>query len=131
MKLGIIATKEFTKSFDNLLNQKGIPPKTAFRIKGIAKKLGEEVAKYKEINKECLDLCGLRHEDGTLQTIKYGEVERVILREDKKDDYNKRMLELNDIEVEVPELNLSDLGKLEDLTLLPVDYLNLDFIKED
>lgn len=129
MKLGILANQHFQTSFSRLLKEK-LPVKTAFKLRGFAKIVAEQTAKYEELRDQYLREYGEKDENGNLKTHAVGKQEAIVLQKDRANEYNSKMIELNMLDIEFPEIKLSELGDESALTLLPEDFVMLDFIVE-
>lgn len=130
MKLGKLAGRAFTDSFQKLMLQPKIPSKTSFKMRGLAKVIREEVSKYTDIKEQYANDHAILDEHGKPKEEIQGTQKIVQIDMTKMPSFFKKVKELDAIEVDIPPLSLSELGKEEDLTLVPEDYYNLEFLTE-
>lgn len=123
MKLKVLVSESFNKSFDNLCSLKTIPAPTMFILRGMRKKLSEEIEKYSELRTEYVKEFAQKDNEGNLIYVK----ENIVKLQDSK-ACNAKIGELEKTEVEMVEISFSDLGKEPALT--PDDLYNLEFIVE-
>jgi hypothetical protein len=106
MKLAVVVSDAFRKALANLAKQK-IPLKTAFKIKGIIKRVDEEYAKYEECRKASLARFGKKDEEGNLLL---DEHKSVRLGPNDIEGFIKELNELTSTDIEVQTISLSELG---------------------
>lgn len=130
MKLGVLVGKPFQDSFKKLMNQPKIPMKVSFKLKGYAKKIAEEITKYNELRDNIAKEHSKKDESGKVieelvnnQTVTHLDMGKI-------QDFYAKIKELDSVEVEFPGLSIAELGKEEDLTLVPDDVYNLEFLTE-
>ncbi len=125
MKLKDLNSPEFNKAFQKFMALKGVPGGQLFKMKGIANKLKDEAKKFEEIRTEVIEEVSEKDEHGKKVMIDQTQVKIAV---DKIDEANKRLKDLGDVEIELPEIKFSDLGKEPELTA--EDLFHLEFIKE-
>lgn len=123
MKLKTIVSDNFTESFNNLCSLRTIPASTLFILKGMRKKLNEEVSKFNELRTEYIKEYAERDENNNIVYVK----ENVIRLRDSL-ACNNKIQELENTEIDVQELKFSSLG--ENPALSTNDLCNLEFIVE-
>lgn len=129
MKLGMIVHKNFSKSLEVLMRMPGVPPKTMFNIRGIAKVISDESAKYDDIRKSLIEQCGKRDENGGLITRSLPSGESSIeVSPEQLEVVNVKLKELSELEIKLNEIKFSDLGDQPSLT--SEDLFYLEFIVE-
>lgn len=127
IKVGILASEEFQKCFDALSSLDDVPTKTLFAIRGISKILREEVTKYGEVYDKLLDEHAKKNDKG--ERVMLNPV-TVALKDPKA--FNKKKVELFDLEAELPMIKYSALAEEgKKPKLKPIDLIQLDFITED
>lgn len=120
MKLVKITDDKFHVLMKKISNEP-LPLKTAFKIKGIYKKIQEEYAKYDEVRQQALLNYGLKDSNGNIQLDEHNNV--------RFDDlgraaFNKDMVDLLSTEINVENIKLSELG--DNLKLSAIDLELLD-----
>jgi hypothetical protein len=106
MKLGKIVNGRLLESIKKL-SETQLPIKTAFKLKGIAKLLRDEAAKHEELRVENLNKHGIKEENGAL---KLDARNNVLFNEEGLKKFVADMEELASLEIEVPQITLSELG---------------------
>lgn len=106
MKLEKLINSEFQRALGEL-GTKSLPPAIAFRFRGIIKKVQEELTKFEEVRKAGLEELAEKDEDGKIKTDKEG---LVVFPGKNKEEMQKRLKELCEVEVEIPTVKLSELG---------------------
>jgi hypothetical protein len=113
-------------AFRSLSEQK-IPAKVAFQIARLIRELDKENKTFDESRVKALQEYSERDENGEIKTSPEGNV---VLRQDKIEEYNNKIQELLDTQIQVNAEKIS-LSLLENLELSPVEMLNLEpFISE-
>jgi len=125
MKLGKLASDEFAASLKALMDLTNIPGKTAFAIRGVAKIIEVECTKCQELKMQYLKDAAEKNENGEM----IHEGTRIKLVPSKLDELSKKMADLNDIEVVLPEIKYDDLSTAS-VGLTPKHLFNLEFIVE-
>lgn len=120
MKLARLLDENLHLAFKNLKNQK-LPAKTAFVIKGIQKRMEEEITKYEEVRKELLNRCGKKDENGNLEV---DDKNNVLFDADGQKEFINEMNELINTEVEIGTFTLESLG--DKVELSGNDVIDLD-----
>jgi len=123
MKLGSLVQQQFTDSFKTLMSMSGIPPKTAFAIRGIAKKIADEVAKYEELRKQYITEAAVKDANGKL----IHEGTGIKMDPEKIAPMEQKFKELGDLDVKLSEVIYSDLGEAAS-RLTPENLFRLEFI---
>ncbi len=119
MKLEKIVDKKFQKALNNLLQQ-NMPLKTAFKLRGLNKKVKEEVEKYEACRHAALNKYGRKTEDGRLEIV--GKA--VQFESDGMDKFLRELGELGSVDVDVGHIDIADLG--DDIALSVEDLEALD-----
>lgn len=127
MKLSKIVSQQFSNSFSNLIKLKEVPPKTMFAIRGIAKKVAEETTKFDETRQQIVNDYVERDAEGNMVKL---DAESVKIKPDKVKLVNKKLKELGEIEVTIPEIKFSDFGEVAPAHLTTEDLFHLEFIVE-
>lgn len=125
MKLVKIASSQFSDSLKNLMKMPGVPAKTMFKIRGIAKIITEESEKYNELTQKIIEEFGERDESGNLVKVSGNNIK---IQKDKIKDMDEKLKELSLIEVELPTVKFEDLGEKPELN--SIDLFQLEFIVE-
>jgi hypothetical protein len=113
-------------AFRSLSEQK-IPAKVAFQIARLIRELDKENKTFDESRVKALQEYSERDENGEIKTSPEGNV---VLRQDKIEEYNNKIQELLDTQIQINAEKIS-LSLLENLELSPVKMLNLEpFISE-
>ena len=126
MTLGHIARNSFQEAFKKLL-KKNVPIKTAFKLKGIAKTINDELAKYNELKNALILEYAEKDEAGNPKEEVLGEERKVRLDVSRLKEFVTKLRELDSLEVEIQTIPVEELGEN---NLLPEDLLELDFIVE-
>lgn len=116
----ILAMEEAIKN----LKSKNLPIKTAYRLLKLAEFVATESDNYRNLFRQILDEYAEKNEDGSFVFSEDGT--NVILKKDHIKEANEKVLELNQLEVDVPytfdlrefenlEISLEDLAPLMDI----------------
>lgn len=116
----ILAMEEAIKN----LKSKNLPIKTAYRLLKLAELVSNEAENYRNLFRQILDEYAEKKEDGSYVLSEDGA--NVIIQKDHIQDANKKVDELNKIDVEIPytfdikdfdniEISLEELAPLMDL----------------
>ena len=116
----ILAMEEAIKN----LKSKNLPIKTAYRLLKLAELVSKEAENYRNLFRQILDEYAEKKEDGSYVLSEDGA--NVIIQKDHIQDANKKVDELNKIDVEIPytfdikdfdniEISLEELAPLMDL----------------
>jgi len=124
MKLAKLIDPLFQKTMQTLLKQP-LPIKTAFKLRGIIRKIDEEVSKYEDVRKDALNKHGKKNTDGTLD-LKAGVVQ---FEDGGANNFIKDISELTSMDIDLSTITIEELG--EDLTLSTGDLIVLDGIIVD
>jgi len=120
MKLAKIIDDRFHIAL-NKLSGEALPLKTAFKLKGIMKQVREEYLKYDEVRREALSRHGEKNEDGSL---KLDERENVQFSEEGLMAFTSELSELTNMELNIPTVNLSELGDKITITIEDAELLD-------
>lgn len=124
--MNIITLINATKTFEQF-GQIQISPRLAYKIMKFCKSVSAEEEFYNEKRNEIINKYAMRNENGQIMVSDEGMI-RII--KDKIDEANNAFKELNDIEVEAPNIKFT-LAELEELKLSVADMFVLDaFIEE-
>lgn len=108
VKLAQLINPDFQQAL-GLLAQKEIPLRTSFKLKGVIKRLGDEVKTYNEVRTDLLNKFGEKEEDGT--TLKVNkETNNVEFTGDNLKLFGSAMNELLQMEVDIGSVKLEELG---------------------
>lgn len=107
VKLGQLINPEFQQAL-GLLAQKELPLRTSFKLKGLIKRLSDEVRTYNEVRTDLLNKFGNKEEDGTLKINK--ETNNVEFSDDNLKLFGEAMNELLKMEVDIGSVTLNELG---------------------
>jgi len=128
MQLSKIVTPKFRKSLDRLSSQE-LPIKAMFHLKGVVKILKEEINKWDELQLEAAKKWADKNEHG--QAIIEKNDGKTILYKMKHENmlqFAAELGELAKIEIDVPTINIADLGSSVKLTT--DDLIELDFLRD-
>lgn len=133
LKLAQIISQPFTESFAKLMVIETLSGSMMFQLKKLLKQIKIEFAQYEELRNEYVDLYCEKDEQGNkvIQIIKNSkneDIQTVKLQGDKVDLFNEKLAELNNIEIEFPEIKFSELGSNHKLSVNDLDVL--EFITE-
>lgn len=118
MKLRNITSKQFKNAVVKLLSQP-TPIKTTLLLEDMVKLLNAEIEKFDAARQVLLDAYGTKDDEGKLAI---DENRNVKISEENMGTYTQAYNSLCDTEVEVPALNLADLG---DKVVLSYDDLQI------
>jgi hypothetical protein len=118
MKLARLLDDRLHNSLKYLRTQK-VPIKTAFLIKGIQKRIEEELIKYEEIRKELILRYAEKDEEGNLILVD----DNATLEGDNRDNFLEELNDLIDVEIDVGSFAIEDLGDKIDLSVEDVEGL--------
>lgn len=101
---------------DDFFEDTVIPLKGAYKINKIKKNVGKEADFYREKFQGIVDKYAKKNEDGSPQFSADGD--QILIQEDKIEECNKALEELQSLEVEVENYNLAleDLGEGVEIT---------------
>lgn len=122
MKLARLLDENLHLALKDLKAQK-LPAKTAFALKGIQKRIEEELVKYEEVRKELLNRCGKKDENGVLII---GENNTIVLEGEGQAEFIREFNELVNTDIDVGTFSLESLG--DKVELSGDDVINLDGI---
>lgn len=129
MKLGSLSNPRFSIAFDKLMKLPGVPGKGAFKLRTIAKKVTEEIAKYEEAKKSYINEYAEKDpRNGNVLTEITNGQEFLKFAPGVKEQYVKKIAELNDVDVEIPTISWPELGDNPNLT--PEELFYLEFLVE-
>lgn len=109
MKLARLLDEELHNALSKLKTQK-IPVMTAYALRGIQKRIDEELDKYDEVRKELLTKYGKKDAEGKLVL---GEKKEVIVEGVEREEFIRELTELVNIEINVGTVKVADLGNVE------------------
>lgn len=120
MKLARLVDPKFHAALDKLAAE-SLPLKVAFRLKGIAKTVREEFAKYEELRQEALNKFGKKDENDKLVLDASGNVQ---FDSSNMQEFAKEIGALANEEVDLPTIKLSELGDKITMTLEEIEWLD-------
>lgn len=127
MKLAKIASEQFAASLKTLMRLPKVPAKTMFAVRGVAKVIAEEAAKYEEMRSAVIEEFGERDNNGML--VKIGD--NIKIQKDKVKEMGQKLKEIGNIEVKLNEIKFSDLSESGEAPQLTAeDLYQLEFIVE-
>lgn len=97
-----------------------LPLRTAFKLKGIKKIVNEEYSKYEEVRNSALEKYGKKNAEGHLDLNDKKEVQ---FEGTAMQDFAKELAELVNLEIELPTINLAELGDKINITLEDAEML--------
>lgn len=106
MKLAKLVDPQFQSVLKKLAAEE-LPLRTAFALRGIIKRAGEELTKYDEVRADALKRLGDKKEDGELNVDEAGSVK---LSEDNMKQFVEQLNVLLASEVSIDSIKLADLG---------------------
>jgi len=118
VKLARLLDNNLHTALNSLKSQK-LPAKTAFALKGIQKRIDEELAKYEEVRQELLKNHGKKDEAGELVL---DEHKNVLL--ENQEDFITEFNELVNTEIEIGTFSLASLGDKVELSGDDVTHLD-------
>lgn len=106
MKLARLTDEKLQETLVKLGKQ-ALPAKTAFKLKGIVKRVKEELTSYEELRKEALERFGKKKEDGSLEVDEKNNVQfdRVGM-----ESFVLHLQELTALEVDLLTVKIDELG---------------------
>lgn len=122
MKLAKLNDDRFHIAFTKLAAQI-VPLKTAFKLKGVAARIQEEVRKFEEVRQLALKQYGSKDENGELIVDENGNVK---FEKENLEAFARELNELGSTEVDIGTLSLEELGDKTSLTtddLIALDRL--------
>lgn len=122
LKLGEIP--DLIKSMNNLID-KELPIKIAYKLKKMYQKLESEARIYEENRIKLLDKYGKKDDKGEFIV----ENNKIIIPDDRKEDFLKEFEELQEIEVEFDFEPIKE-TEIKDLKISASDLMNLDKVIE-
>lgn len=118
MKLARLLDDRLHNSLKYLRTQK-VPIKTVFLIKGIQKRIEEELIKYEEVRRELILRYAEKDEEGNLILVD----DNATLEGDNRDNFLEELNNLIDVEIDVGSFTVEDLGDKIDLSVEDVEGL--------
>ncbi len=112
MKISHLVSPTFKSSFSKLMSTP-LPIKTVFALKKLTLKLESESKLFEETKKEILEMYGEKDELGELKVSENGLVNLDMAR---SSEWQVKIKDLSELELEVPKLKLEDLGDKLELT---------------
>lgn len=119
MKLARIVDPKFQETLRKL-NQERLSLKVAFKLKGISKKVDDELNKYNELRITVLEKFGDRDENGNLVLLEDGSVQ--LLK--NTDNFVKELNDLLNLEIELDTIDINSLDN--DLKMSVEELMYLD-----
>jgi hypothetical protein len=119
MKLARIVDPKFQAALRKL-NQEQLPLKVAFKLKGISKRVEEELQKYNDLRVEALNKFGQKDSDGNLVL---SENQVVQFSDEAAQGFVKEMNELLNLEVALDTISINDLSDNIKMTVEELVYL--------
>jgi hypothetical protein len=119
MKLARIIDPAFQRAVQVLLKQP-LPLKTAYKLRGIIRKIDDELNKYEEVRKEALSRYGKKNANGTLD-IQNGIVQ---FEGDSMKEFLRGVNDLTSTDVEISTISIGELG--DNLVLSAQDLILLE-----
>lgn len=116
-----MVTAEFQTALKSLL-ESSLPMTTAFKLRGIAKIIGEEHKKYDEMRLELLQKYADKKEDGSLDVDEESGMARFTGNNIAK--FTQDLNELASVEVELPTISVSELEGMDNFTAKDFIYLD-------
>jgi translation initiation factor 2 alpha subunit (eIF-2alpha) len=120
MKLSKLTSPNTQQAIKKLLDQP-LAAKTAFKLKGVAKRVTEELTKYEEVRKDAIQKYGSKVE-GT-EDLDVEENGNVRFTNENMLKFVAEITDLTNTEVEIPTIKIDDLG---DVELSATDLMSLD-----
>lgn len=119
MKLARIVDPKFQETLRKL-NQERLSLKVAFKLKGISKKVDDELNKYNELRITALEKFGDRDAFGNLVLLEDGSVQ--LLK--NTDNFVKELNDLLNLEIELDTIDINSLDN--DLKMSVEELMHLD-----
>ena len=107
----------------NSLAEKQMPIKLSYKLMKTYKSFADSCEFYQNQFNAIINEYGARKEDGSLIT----EGNTILLQIDKREEWTKKLNELNEIEVETPEPCI-DIEEIEGLKISPKQLEAIDFL---
>lgn len=127
MKLKLQRVIQIKRVFSPLIRVK-LPSKLAYKIFKFIQAVELEEKFFSEKIREIANEYGQRDTEGKFLT---DEQEQLVIQADKRESFDKAMSELNEVEVEIPDISFT----VDELSPIPLSILDMellkDFIKED
>lgn len=120
MKLARLVDPKFHSALDKLAAE-ALPLKLAFRLKGIAKTVREEYAKYEEVRQAAVKKYGKKQDNGDLVL---DENNMAQFEQKEFQEFAKELGALANEDVELPTIKLSELGDKITMTLEEIEMLD-------
>jgi hypothetical protein len=128
MKLSLLVAPQFSVSYKKLIQQEKLPLRTSFKLRGIHSRIDEEISRYNEMRTEILKKYCVKDEKGEPKKEIVDGNEIINIAPEMRVEYQQKIVELGNIEVELPTISCEDLGSAVNLTA--EDLIFLAFIKE-
>jgi hypothetical protein len=119
MKLGKLVDKRLQDVVSRMMTE-ALPLKTAFKLKGITKKINEALDNHEELRRASLMKHGKKQEDGSLAL---DDVGNVIFEQGNIHAFMNDMSDLADTDVEIPKLRVDELGEDLKLSVEEIDLI--------
>lgn len=115
-----------TKIFETLSQEK-INVRTSYKIMKVLKETKNDVDFWQEKGKEIIEKYAQR--DDNNQIMVTPDQDGVMLQNDKLDDFNKEYNELNETEIQIPDIKF-EIDEFDEVKLSAVDLMAIDeFLK--
>jgi|GEM_PF-4203792 len=119
MKLNAIVSARFSEALNKLVKAE-IPIATAYKLKTVVVRTGEEHKKFEDMRTELINKYAPKNKKGEIIKNEDGGYS---VSEKNKDDFFKEIQELLEVEIELPKIKIADLGdklqiSVQDLVLL-------------
>jgi hypothetical protein len=125
MKLAKLIDQGFQSAVRVLLKQP-LPLKTAYKLRGVVKRVDEELGRYEEVRKKALQKYGNKKEDGTLELT---ETNQVQFEPAKMQAFMMELGDLTNLDIDMPTIMINELG--DDIVLSAEDLMNLEGLLVD
>lgn len=128
MKLGILAHEKFKSTLNSINSASAVS--SALKLRKLKKAVKEQQDLHEGVRQDLLKKYGKLKEDGTLETEQKGDIVNAVFEDDsKKVAFFQDLRELDNTEVTVPMINVSDLtSNITELDLAILEGVLTDFV---
>lgn len=128
MRIAKLLTPEFNRAFKTLMQAKGLPVRTSYKLATIGRVIRSALEDYEASRQSIIHSYAEKDEHGNVKVEKVGEQTIAKIPTGLVQEVNAKINDLTDIDVQIKPLDVNDLGDVDAVT--PEDLMHLEFITD-